>query len=81
MKRERNRLFTSGKKMNKGIPLLVMLMQGQHQRVTGRVYLCPVTTLKCFKLVTLITNRLKTGYGHTGMVAKDIREKEESTAR
>ena len=35
---------------------------------------------KMFKLVTLITNRLKTGCGHTGMVAKDIWEKEESTA-
>ena len=49
-------------------------------KVIGGVYLWPVTTLKCFKLVTFITNRLKTGCGHTGMVAKNIWEKEKSTA-
>ena len=37
-------------KMIRGIPLLVMLVHGQHQRVTGRVYLWPETTLKCSSL-------------------------------
>ena len=75
---EKRRLFTSGKKMIKCIPLLVMLMQGQHQRVTGRVYPWPVTTLKCFKLVSHIRDIMKVDkfdfeyYGFCKPLASDL---------
>ena len=42
--------------------------KGDRKSVPGS----PVTTLKCFKLVTVIIKRLKTGCGHTGMVVKGI---------
>ena len=50
----------------------VMRMQGRQQRVTPRRYLWLVITPRCFKLVTLIINRLKTGCGRTGMMTTVI---------
>ena len=53
-------------------------MQGQHQRVTGRVYPWPVTTLKCFKLVSHIRDIMKVDkfdfeyYGFCKPLASDL---------